>query len=58
MVPYKVDELEGDLFEYHHDQRVIKLDNHFLSVMEDVSEAYKNAESRTTHREVLSVIAP
>ena len=58
MVPYEVDELEGDLFEYYHDQKVIKFDNHFLSVMEDVSEAYKNAESWTTHREVLSIIVP
>ena len=58
MVPYEVDELEGDLFEYHHNQKVIKLDNHFLSVTEGVSEAYKNAESWTTRREVLSIIAP
>ena len=58
MVLYEVDDLERDLFEYHHDQKVIKFDDHFLSVKEGVSEAYKNAESWTAHREILSIAAP
>jgi hypothetical protein len=58
MVDNAVDQLENDLFAHHSDKNVIKLDGHFLSVMEGVSEAYKNAESWTTRREILSIIAP
>ena len=36
----------------------MKLDGHFLSVMQGISEAYSNAESWTTRREILSVVAP
>jgi hypothetical protein len=58
MVQNDVSQLELDLFAHHGDKNVVKLDGHFLSVMEGVSEAYKNAESWTTRREVLSIVAP
>ncbi|CAF1169907.1 unnamed protein product [Didymodactylos carnosus] len=58
MAPNDVDQLEHDLFEHHGDKHVVKLDGNFLSVMEGVSEAYKNTESWTTRREILSIVAP
>ena len=58
MAQYDVNKLEQDLFECYNDKKVVKLDGHFLSVMEGISDAYKNAESWTTHREILSIIAP
>jgi hypothetical protein len=44
MAPNDFNLLEHDLFDHHGDKNVVKLDGHFLSVMEGVSEAYKNAE--------------
>ena len=58
MAPNDANQLEHDLFDHHDDKDVVKLDGHFLSVMEGVSEAYKNAGSWTTRREILSIIAP
>jgi hypothetical protein len=58
MVENDVGQLEHDLFAHHGDKNIVKLDGHFLSVMEGVSEAYKNAESWTTRREILSIVAP
>ena len=58
MAPHDVDQLKDDLFEDHIDQHLVKLDGHFLSIMQGVSEAYKNAESWTTRREILSIVAP
>ena len=58
MAPNDVNQLKHDLFDHQDDQNVVKLDGHFLSVMEGVSEAYKNAGSWTTRREILSIVAP
>ena len=58
MVQNDVSQLEHDLFAHYGEKNVIKLDGHFLSVMEGVSESYKNAESWTTRREILSIVAP
>ena len=58
MAPHDVDQLKDDPFEVHIDQHLVKLDGHFLSVMQGVSEAYKDAESWTTRREILSIVAP
>ena len=48
MTSYDIDELEHDLFLHQDDKNLTKLDGNFISVMEGVSEAYKNAESWTT----------
>ena len=37
--PHDVDQLKDDLFEDYIDQHLVKLDGHFLSVMQGVSEA-------------------
>ena len=57
MAPYNVNELGYHLFEHYTDNSIVKLDGHFLSLMEDISNAYKNAESWTTRHEILSIIA-
>ena len=58
MLPYEVDDLERDLLEHYHNRKLIKFDDHFLSAMKGVSEAYKNAELWTARREIFSIIAP
>ncbi|CAF3420316.1 unnamed protein product [Rotaria socialis] len=58
MAPNDANQLEIDLFDHQGDKNVVKLDGHFLSVMQGVTEAYNNAESWTTRREILSIIAP
>ena len=58
MAPNDANQLEHDLFDHYNDKDIVKLDGQFVSVMQGVSEAYKNAESWTTRREILSIIAP
>ena len=58
MAPNDVNQLEHDLFDHQSGKNCVKLDGHFLSVMQGTSEAYSNAESWTTHGEILSVFAP
>ena len=58
MAPNDVNQLEHDLFGHQSGKNCAKLDGHFLSVMQGISEAYSNAESWTTRREILSVVAP
>ena len=58
MAPNDVNQLEHDLFDHQSGKNCVKLDDHFLSVMQGISEAYSKAESWTTRREILSVVAP
>ena len=57
MAPNDANQLEYDLFDHHNDKDIVKIDGHFLSIMQSVSEVYKNTEWWTTRREILSIIA-
>ena len=58
MTPKDVTQLKHDLFDHQSGKDCVKLDGHFLSVMQGISEAYSNAESWTTRLEILLVVAP
>ncbi|CAF0765842.1 unnamed protein product [Didymodactylos carnosus] len=53
-----VDDVWNDLLKHDSDQNNVALDGKFLSVMNDVTETYHNAESWSTRRQILSIVAP
>ncbi|CAF1672296.1 unnamed protein product, partial [Didymodactylos carnosus] len=48
----------NDLLKHDSDQNNVALDGKFLSVMNGVTETYHNAESWSTRRQILSIVAP
>ena len=57
MAPNDANQLEHDLFDHHNDKDIVKIDDHFLLIMQSVSEVYKNTAWWTMRREILSIIA-